>query len=173
VFEGQATVQDAGRQVKVKGGREVNLNSTGKLKAHKFDKKSYEGDLYRFSSLRSDYLAEANAQAARVYVTYGWWPSVGWWWNPWFGGYTFIPATGVFYSPFGWGFYSPFALRLGPYYIGPYHPYRPHPWGPPLASGHPHGSQLGDHPMIGGFPRGPMLGAFHGPGGFEGGAVHR
>ena len=75
------------------------------MKAAKFDKKTDEDDLYRFSSLRSSYLAQANAQAPQVYVSSGYWPAAGWWWNPWVGGYTFIPAAGIFYSPFGWGFY--------------------------------------------------------------------
>jgi len=37
------------------------------------DKKSYEaGDLYRWSSLRSAYVAEANVNAARGYLAGGW-----------------------------------------------------------------------------------------------------
>jgi len=74
----------------------------------KFDRKSYEeDDLYRWSSLRSAYLAEANVDAAGIYATNGWGPwGPGWWgadwyWDPWFNAFTFIPGDGIFYSPFG------------------------------------------------------------------------
>ena len=38
------------------------------------------------------------------------WYGAGWYWDPCFGAYTFIPGDGIFYSPFGWGFYPPFAV---------------------------------------------------------------
>src|SRR6266404_3716836 len=123
VFDGQAMVQAEGEHVKVKGGHELNLNVTMR-KAQKFDKKSYEaGDLYRWSSLRSAYVAEANVNAARGYLAGGWdgwygngWIGSGWYWNPWFSCYTFIPGDGIFYSPFGWGFYSPWYVYGAPFY---------------------------------------------------------
>lgn len=114
VFDGEAMVRVGDQRIKVKGGHEVTLDTTGKLKAQKFNKKDDESaSLYRFSSLRSDYLAAANAQAYQVYVNYGWWPAAGWWWDPWFGGYTYLPLSG-FYSPFGWGFY-PVGVFGGPW----------------------------------------------------------
>lgn len=123
VFDGKASVEDGDRQVTVKGGREVDLNASGKLKAQKFDKKLVEAsDLYRWSSLRSSYLSEANVDAARVYVANGWygpgWIGASWYWDPWFGTYTFIPANGIFYSPFGWGFYSPLVVYRAPVIVG-------------------------------------------------------
>ena len=52
--------------------------------------------------------AEADADTARLYVNGGpGWYGAGWYWDPWFSAYTFIPGAGIFYSPFGWGFYSP------------------------------------------------------------------
>ena len=123
VFDGQAMVEDGDQQVKVKGGHEVDLNSGGKLKAEKFDKDEYaQDDLYRFSSLRSSYLAEANADAARIYYVNGGygpgWFGAGWYWDPWFSAYTFIPGDGIFYSPFGWGFYSPLVAYRAPFFYG-------------------------------------------------------
>jgi hypothetical protein len=126
VFDGKAEVLDGDRHVTVKGGHEVSLNEaeqTGKLKARGFDKQQYEdSDLYRFSSLRSSYLAEANESSARVYVSNGWygpgWIGAGWYWNPWFSTYTFIPADGVLFSPFGWGFYSPLYAYRAPVIVG-------------------------------------------------------
>jgi FecR protein len=123
VFEGRVMVEDGDRTVTVKGGHEVALNSGGKLKATSFDKKIAESDdLYRWSSLRSNYLAEANVDAARVYVVNGWygpgWFGAGWYWSPWWGAYTFLPANGLLYSPFGWGFYSPLWVYRAPLLYG-------------------------------------------------------
>jgi hypothetical protein len=131
VFKGQALVQDGNQQITVKGGRELDLNSRGKLAAQKFDQEANQGSLYRFTKLRSQYLAEASMDAERLYVARGWygsgWYGPGWCWTPWFGGYTFIPANGIFYSPFGWGFYSPLVVFGGPFYYGHY---RHFGWGP-------------------------------------------
>ena len=106
VFDGEAFVETGGQRIEVKSGRQLNLKATGKLKARKFDKKSYEeGDLFRRSCLRSGYLAEANVDAAGVYAVNGWggtgWWGADWYWDPWFDPFTFIPGGGIFYSPFG------------------------------------------------------------------------
>ena len=112
VLDGEAIVDDSGRQVKVKGGHELTLNQEN-TKPQGFDKKLYESsDLYNWSSLRSAYLAEANVDLGPSYIAGGGyglgWYGAGWYWDPWFSAYTFIPGDGIFYSPFGWGFYSPF-----------------------------------------------------------------
>ena len=147
VFDGKARVNYDDQHVDVKGGREVPLGTTGQLKANKFDKKSYyHGDLYRWSSLRSAYVAEANVNAAGLYAVNGWgpwgpgWWGFGWYWDPWFDCFTFIPGDGIFYSPFGWGFYSPWWAYTAPYYGVYVSGYRPgvryhfsrndHNWGP-------------------------------------------
>lgn len=124
VFKGEARVRDGDHSVKVKGGHQVILG-TGKLHSRKFDKKvAEEAALYRFSKLRSDYLAEANARTVNTYVYDGWygpdwWYGSGWYWTPWLSAYTFIPGNGILYSPFGWGFYSPVAFYNGGYVYGP------------------------------------------------------
>ena len=136
VFDGEATVQAGNQRVKVKGGHDLNLN-VAMSAAQKFDKKSYEAaDLYRWSSLRSAYLAEANVDAAPGYLATGWggWYGNGWYWDPWFSSYTFIPGNGIFYSPFGWGFYSPFLAFRSPVFFGGHYYHRfgnnIHGWGP-------------------------------------------
>lgn len=123
VFDGQAWVGDNGYEATVKGGHEVMLADNSPLKVHKFDKKAQEeSDLYRWSSLRSTYLAEANVNAAGTYYVDGWgpwgpgWWGTGWYWNPWYGAYTFIPADGIFYSPFGCAFYSPWYVERAPFF---------------------------------------------------------
>lgn len=199
VFKGQALVREGDRRVKLGGDRQVSLNTTGKLKSKKFDKKAYEGSLYRFSRLRSDYLADANANASQVYVSTGYWPGwygygPGWFWDPWLNGYSFFPGAGMLYSPFGYGFYSPFAV--GPYFyhrrFGHFRDFDDH-----AALAFPHGAfpHPGGHVAIGrpvapvhaprvraphirAFARGPAVvmphtfGGFRSTGGFHG-AFHR
>ena len=133
VFDGKASLEASGRLLELKSGHLLDLNAAGKPKAQKFDKAAYEDDLYRWSSLRSSYLTEANVDVARRYAGgYGWSPSVwygdGWYWDPWFDAYTFLPGDGIFYSPFGWGFYSPWFVGGAPYfgYVGGYY----HHFGP-------------------------------------------
>ena len=201
VFDGKALVEAGGREVIVKGGREVALSANQSLKPEKFNKKSYaEGDLYRWSSLRSAYLAEANVDAAAIYATEGggpwgpgWW-GADWYWDPWFDAFTFIPGDGIFYSPFGWGFYSPWWVYQAPFYgYGGYgYGYRPyyhhfgpdyHTWGPGShyveGRNYTNGIYRGPGSIGGGFHSGPrMTGraggfgtsgpAFHSPGGFGG-----
>jgi hypothetical protein len=203
VYDGNASVLEGDQQVEVKGGKQLSLNATGKLKAEKFDRKEYEeSDLYRWSSLRSAYLAEANVNAAALYAQNGWGPwGPGWWgadwyWNPWFGAYTFIPGDGIFYSPFGWGFYSPWWVYQAPYYgywygYGFGHPYYHHftadvrDWGPGDhyvgSPNYAHGVYSGPGSTgEGGFRSGPRIpsGGFGRPGGglpsggFDGGGFH-
>src|SRR5580704_7141492 len=127
VLDGEAIVDENGRPVKVKGGHELTLNQES-TKPQGFDKKAYEAsDLYRWSSLRSAYLAEANVDLGPTYIASGGyglgWYGSGWYWDPWFGTYTFIPGDGIFYSPFGWGFYSPFAVYGSPFFYCGYYGY--------------------------------------------------
>jgi hypothetical protein len=123
VYRGKAQVRDDDKEVTVKAGHELTLNDP-KLKTHKFDKDAFKNDeLYKWSDLRSSYLAEANADQARYIVNnYGGpgWFGAGWYWDPFFASYTFIPGDGIFYSPFGWGYYSPFYVVGAPYYGYPY-----------------------------------------------------
>ena len=187
VLDGEAMVHAGDRDVKVKGGHELDLNAA-KLKEHGFDKKTYEAsDLYNWSSLRSAYVAEANADVAPQYVVGGGygpgWFGAGWYWDPWFASYTFLPGDGIFYSPFGWGFYSPFWAYgyfggfYGPHY---YHHFAadPHNWGPVRNTPvyRPSLNALHTAPALNGNPRGfgnVHAGGFRGTapaGGFHGGA---
>jgi hypothetical protein len=126
VIKGSAEVTAASRHVKVEGEDNVTLGGA-QLKSVHFDPKTIEDEFYRWCSLRSGYLSEASVDAGRVYMgtapgSYGpGWYSFGWYWSPWFGVYTFLPADGIFWGPFGWGFYSPIAVFWSPYrYYGPY-----------------------------------------------------
>src|SRR5579859_3595763 len=195
VFDGQAVVQEAARRVKVKGGHELTLGDDPSTKTQKFDKKTIEeGDLYRWTSLRSSYLAEANTDAARTYMSGGaGWFGDGWYWDPWFDSFTFIPGDGIFYSPFGWGFYSPGFAYAAPVFYGGYRHFglNYHAWSPGahygMPGGYGHGVHYGANRNLGagrsmgiygrGFPGGGAvhsMGGFHGGGGggFHGGGMH-
>ena len=186
VFDGKAVVQLGGHQIEVKSGRQLSLNATGKLKSQKFDKTAYTDDFYRWASLRSSYLAQANVDAARRYAgASGFAPSVwygdGWYWNSGFDAYTFIPGDGSFFDPFGWGFYSPWFAFGAPYFGYGYGGYHHQHFGPGYHPayrlggqstafvGHAHSGGAGS---TGGFSRGSGFSAHgfsSGGGGFHGG----
>jgi len=199
VFNGQASVIAGDKNIAVKGGHELDLNTAGKLKSKGFDKNRYaeDDDLYRWSSLRSDYLSEANVNAAQAYGVDRWdgggWFGAGWYWSPWFGAFTFVPAEGYFYNPFGWGFYSPLWVSAAPWYdFGAYHhtfpTFRPGPFshghavagvrpGPAYGPGFRGGAvrSFGSAPIgfsgrVGGFT--PPARAANGFGGFHAGGFH-
>jgi hypothetical protein len=119
VYDGKAQVMENDKTVEVKSGREVNLS--GPLTESKFDKKSSEehDQLYAWGKLRSEYLSEASASTARIYVSSPGWYGTGWYWNPMWRTYAWLPGDPVFYSPFGFGYYSPFAFGGPIYYYGP------------------------------------------------------
>ena len=114
VYDGKAVVNEGDQHVDLGKGREGVL--TQPLKSRKFDRDSVEAadPLYNWSKLRSEYLADATAATAQTYIVDGGgWYGPGWYWNPWWGMYSFIPADGFFYNPFGWGLYSPFYFSYG------------------------------------------------------------
>jgi hypothetical protein len=115
VFEGKAAVLDRNHKfVTVNSHHELALSEGASLKAQDFDTHAAHDDLYNWSSLRSQYLAQANSQIAGGYAgAAGFAP--GWYWDPYFSGYTFIGMY-PFWSPFGWGFYSPWAFYGGGFY---------------------------------------------------------
>ncbi len=154
VFDGKATVWQGDNKVELKKGRQVYVG--GPLKAQKFDVKDAEAadPLYQWSSLRSQYLSEAAAATARTYVinNAGWY-GPGWYWNPYWSSYSFIPGAGVLYSPFGWGFYSPvYMYRYAPYY---YYNRGGSVTQRPTFPGRSHGSNLAIPPV--GHARAPMV----------------
>ncbi len=121
VFDGQASALVNDQKVEVKDGRMLLLDGKT-VTAEKFDSKI--GDpLYRWSKRRSEYVAMANLSAAHEVERAGYgWNMSGWRFNPYFGMYTFIPSTGVIYSPFGYSYYSPGSVwavyRPRPVYVG-------------------------------------------------------
>jgi hypothetical protein len=166
VYDGKAVVQGDDNQVKASKGKQVALS--GHLKAVSFDRGRHD-DLYSWSSVRSQDLSVANMRTAGLYAgnpyAYGSYGS-GWYWNPYFASYSFFPVDGFLYSPFGYGFYSPWA-----FYGGGYRGRVIYRSGSAPARGVFRGGSVPVAPQRGGFSSG---GSRSSGGGFQGGgARHR
>jgi hypothetical protein len=128
VLEGKANVLNGDRKTEIGKGHEVLLAESG-LKAKKFDPKA-EDELYAWSNVRSEYNAASSYQAAQdvnassyggVWGGYGFsgFSNPGWFWNSGFNSWAWLPGSGAFYSPFGYGFYSPMAVGYAPVMYAP------------------------------------------------------
>ena len=188
VIDGKATVYEGDAHTNLKKGHEVTVANAAPLKSHDLNKEAVEADpLYRWSKLRGQYEADANVNMAYSVANYGGWYGPGWYWDPFWDFYSFLPGDGFFYNPFGWGFYSPGYLWGHPYLYGGgwgghyRYPVAGHNLGgrgfrstsgferhsaAPAASGFRSGGAVG----MGGF-HGGGFGGFHG-GGFGGGGFH-
>jgi hypothetical protein len=158
VIDGEATVYEGTAHVTVKKGHEALLANGLPLKSHGLNQEAVEADpLYRWSKLRGEYEADANLNAAYMVGVNGGWYGPGWYWDPFWGFYSYLPGAGFFYSPFGWGFYSPVWVLGHPYYR----------YG---AVGH--AGFRAAAPAAGHFAAAPRMatmgGGFHGGGGFGG-----
>lgn len=121
VLEGKAQVYFG--QEKLQLGKNHETILAAGLKSQKFNPKQ-EDELYAWSNVRSEYEAAASYQTAKTAASasngwfgYGYGSGIydpGWYWNPAFSSWCWLPATGAFYSPFGWGFYSPGAVGYAP-----------------------------------------------------------
>ena len=178
VFKGKAEViennGDSPKSVEVKSKHQITLAANQQLKPENFDVKSAQDEFYNWSSLRSEYLAEANTNLASEYAgDSGFAP--GWYWDTGLWGYTWLPGDGMFWNPFGWGFYSPWYIYGGgPVYYG--RGWR-HSYAYRGSPGHIEGAPRsgGFQGRTGGFHGGAIAGGgFHGGmgGGFHGGG-HR
>lgn len=115
VIDGKVKVIQDDQSKEFGKGKEVMLNGAP-LKTVSFDRKA-EDNLYRWSDIRSSYLAEASAESAQtVYVDGGWDVGFGpgWLWNPWFSTWAWLPVDGYYFSPFGYPFYSPRYVAFAP-----------------------------------------------------------
>ena len=132
VYDGLAEVTAGGQTVEVKEGHTIALDT---LEVHKFDKTVTDA-LDRWSERRDGYVSMANVEAASTLRSsmFGGDTSFlsGWYWNPFFGMYSYVPGfngmmSGMFYSPYGNPFFSPFgvyqAYMPGFYYYPSYPSY--------------------------------------------------
>jgi len=169
VFDGKAEVQQDDRTADLGKDRQVLLSQNNpKLKTEHFDAKQAEmtDPLYNWSKLRSEYVAEANMSTAQTVVVANpwWWYGTGWYWNPYFDSFAFMPGAGYLYSPFGFGFYSPAYWA----YAGPYFGYRGF-YGRGFVAGRPGAAFAGRAAVpaarMGGFGGGHFGGGHFGGGG--------
>jgi hypothetical protein len=183
VIDGKAAVTNNGQSRDIGKGKELVLSGAA-LKPVSFDRKA-DDDLYRWSDVRASYLAQANEASARtVYVGggWGWGWGPGWFWNPYFATYSWLPGDGFFWSPFGYPFFSPGYVMYAPmirprFYAGGVHGVAPtgrgsvaalHAAGPGRLSGVPSPgfrSMAATPHLSGGFGGGFHGGGFHGGGG--------
>ena len=173
VFDGQAAVYPGAdpqtnlKPIEVKGDHQLALNGEPAKPQH-FNKDLAEDDLYNWSSLRSQYLGEANVNLAEEYAGYpGFYP--GWYWAGGPFGYTWLPGNDLFWSPFGYGFYSPYYLYGGGFIYGRYgHGIYPYRGGYGYAGGRSFAGNsraFAHSPSSSGFGGGGFGGGFHGGGG--------
>ena len=110
VFDGEAAVspaQAAKKWIKVKDHYELALNGeAAKPQDFNGEQVASNDPLYSWSKLRADYLGQANLNLAEEYAGSAGFYS-GWTWDPALYGYTWLPGDGLYWSPFGYGFYSP------------------------------------------------------------------
>ncbi len=170
VFTGKAAVEVSDGKYKVlKSHHELALAEgvPGKPVKFKFNVRDTTDELYDWSSLRSQYLAEANNQIAGDYAGMADFDP-GWYWDPWAWDYTFI-GMDPFWSPFGFGFYP---YGYGGYGYGGYG-YGGYGGGYYGGRGFRGRGAYGRASYGGGsFGRG-VAGGFHGGGGFRtGGGFH-
>ena len=128
VLEGKVNVLSGDRKTEIGKGHEILL-AEGGLKAKKFDSKAPD-ELYAWSNVRSEYNAASSYQAAQdvnassyggVWGGYGFsgFSNPGWLWNSGFNSWAWLPGSGAFYSPFGYGFYSPLMVGYAPVMYAP------------------------------------------------------
>jgi hypothetical protein len=130
VLEGKATFYNGDRKTDIGKGHELFI-AEGKNK--KFDTKR-DDDLYAWSNVRSEYNAASSYQAAKDINTssyggvwggygFGGFTNRGWLWNSAFNSWSWLPGDGAFYSPFGYGFYSPGYIGYAPLIYAPIYGY--------------------------------------------------
>jgi len=168
VFDGEAAVspsQTAKKWINVKNHHQLALNGDqSKPEDFNPEQAADQDPLYNWSKLRADYLGQANLDLAQEYAgNPGFYP--GWYWDQGLYSYTWLPGDGLFWSPFGYGFYSPWYLYGGGF-IYPGYGFR---------GGYYHGGYGFHGAYAGGFHGGATAqahgfsgGGFHG-GGFGGG----
>jgi hypothetical protein len=132
LFKGEALVEVAANagnsnRAVVREGRQVSFSAA--LLTERFDEKSGD-DLYIWARDRSQSLSAANMSSAHSLSSSlgsgyasgnggyssgtGSWNG-GWYYNPFFDMYTYVPLAGTLWNPWGYGFFSPFTI--GSYYV--------------------------------------------------------
>ena len=127
VFEGKASLEADGKKLDIGKDHELALDS--QLKPEKFKAKENQDDLYAWSKTRDEYSAAGSYSAAKTVASsslsgggwsgygssgFGPYGGPGWFYNPIFASYCWLPGDGAFFSPFGFGFFSPGYVMYAP-----------------------------------------------------------
>ena len=113
VLDGKAVTFEGDQKVKLKKGHETLLAEAQPLVQQKYNKDQIEDDpLYRWSKLRSDYATESNVDAANALMMDGGWWGPGWYWDPFWWDFAFMPGFGMGWGAFGYPFFSPWMVGL-------------------------------------------------------------
>jgi hypothetical protein len=118
VYHGEAEVEANGETTVVRAGRLLPFGRA--MVTEKFNVK--EGDeLAKWSMRRSQDVSVANVSAAKSLHDSGgsFGPNGGWFYNSFYSMYTYIPGNGVYWNPYGYGFFSPYTV-YNLYYPGNY-----------------------------------------------------
>ena len=117
VLEGKAVTFEGNQHLKLTKGHETLLAEGQPLARLKYTKDQIEEDpLYRWSKLRSDYATESNVDAGNELMMDGGWWGPGWYWDPFWWDFAFMPGFGMGWGPFGYPFFSPWMVGYAPYY---------------------------------------------------------
>lgn len=111
IYEGEALMKTPAGETKLKKSRQMTASAAG-WTASKFDTDDTDY-LHRWSRRRSEYVAMANRSSAREASSFmGAWGgrTSGWYFNPYFGTFTFMPMFSTVGSPFGYMYYTPFTV---------------------------------------------------------------
>jgi hypothetical protein len=133
VFEGKANVELAGKTVGL--GKDHVAALDANLRVEKFKgKDDHSDDLYAWSKTRDEYdsassYAASKSVATDTFSSGGWggygfsgfsgYAGPGWFYNPAFSSYAWLPGDGAFFSPFGYGFYAPGFVGYAPVVYSP------------------------------------------------------
>ena len=135
VIDGKAVVEVGDKKVEL--GKERQTVLSADLKAEKFKSKDDQDELYAWSRGRDQYDSAASYSAAKSvnansyadagmgggwgygFSGFGGWGGPGWFWNPAFSSYAWLPGDGAFFSPFGYGFYAPGFVGYAPVVYAP------------------------------------------------------
>jgi hypothetical protein len=128
VFEGKASVEEGAKKVDL--GKDHLAALDANLRVEKFKAKDDQGDdLYAWSKTRDEYdsassYSASKSLASNTFSGGGWggygfsgfsgYGGPGWFYNPAFGSYAWLPGNGAFFSPFGYGFYAPGFVNYAP-----------------------------------------------------------
>ena len=111
VYEGKARVDDDQRSAAFGQGKQLTIRAKSPEPA-KFDLTERDS-LYDWSARRTRSIAQTSESMVENLLAFarGEQYDAGWYWNPWFRAWAYVPPEGYRISAFGYGFYSPDATR--------------------------------------------------------------